>query len=392
MVEVKSSTKTKDYHLEDAAIQTWVAREAGLPLVATSLQVIDSTWTYPGGNRYSGLLKMDHIDDRIAPLMGEVPKWLGEARRLVASGKPDIATGSQCEDPYPCAFYPHCSAGTAEVEMPIRWIRRIGKKAVKFAEQGIEDIRQVDLSLLSEKQRHIASLYIGGKVVKKPLSTHDRKRLAGTRYYLDFESVQFAIPPWAGTRPYQQMCFQWSCDVEAPGKKIEHHEFLDLTGEDPSRRVAESLIKVLGRKGPILVYDQRFENGRLRELAARFPDLAPALQAIIERVVDLLPLTVAHYFHPKLEGSWSIKNVLRTIRPDRAHDLLEEIAEGGAASEGYLEATDPNTTVERKEQVRRQLLEYCGRDTEAMIHVLHCLLNDQREIQPSMRNKENAKP
>lgn len=172
------------------------------------------------------------------------------------------------------------------------------------------------------------------------------------------------------------MCFQWSCDIEAPGSAIEHHEFLDLSGKDPSRDFAESVIEVLGKKGPVIVYKQGFEIGRLGELAARFPDLAPALEAIIKRVVDLLPLTAEHYFHPGLAGSWSIKNVLRTIRPDRAHDLLEEIAEGVAASEGYLEAIDPQTTAERKAQIRKQLLAYCGRDTEAMVHVLHKLAQD----------------
>jgi hypothetical protein len=25
------------------------------------------------------------------------------------------------------------------------------------------------------------------------------------RYYLDFETVQFAVPEWAGTRPYEQI-------------------------------------------------------------------------------------------------------------------------------------------------------------------------------------------
>ena len=44
MVEVKSSTKVKDYHQDDAAIQSQVARAAGVPLQSIALAHIDSKW------------------------------------------------------------------------------------------------------------------------------------------------------------------------------------------------------------------------------------------------------------------------------------------------------------------------------------------------------------
>ena len=69
MVEVKSSTSVKEYHVEDAAIQSWVARRAGLSLVHTSLQVVDSKWISPGGHDYSGLLKLEPVDADIAPVI-----------------------------------------------------------------------------------------------------------------------------------------------------------------------------------------------------------------------------------------------------------------------------------------------------------------------------------
>jgi hypothetical protein len=37
MVEVKSSTNIKDYHREDAAIQAYVAKSAGVPLASISI-------------------------------------------------------------------------------------------------------------------------------------------------------------------------------------------------------------------------------------------------------------------------------------------------------------------------------------------------------------------
>ena len=49
MVEVKSATRLKEYHLQDVAIQAWVTEGAGVPLDVVSVAVIDTDFVYPGG-------------------------------------------------------------------------------------------------------------------------------------------------------------------------------------------------------------------------------------------------------------------------------------------------------------------------------------------------------
>lgn len=98
--------------------------------------------------------------------------------------------------------------------------------------------------------------------------------------------------------------------------------FLDVSGNDPRRHCAEKMIKVLGSDGPIFVYYQAFEKGRITELAELYSYLAPALLAINLRVVDLLPIARANYYHPEMKGSWSIKAVLPTVASDLRYDLL----------------------------------------------------------------------
>ena len=71
-----------------------------------------------------------------------------------------------------------------------------------------------------------------------------------------------------------------------------------------------------------------------------------------------------------MAGSWSIKAVLPTIAPDMDYAKLEGIQEGMAASAAYLEAIDPSTSDERKEEIRRELLKYCKHDTEAMVRLV----------------------
>ncbi|MGF1546707.1 MAG: hypothetical protein ACFCUG_05240 [Thiotrichales bacterium] len=91
------------------------------------------------------------------------------------------------------------------------------------------------------------------------------------------------------------------------------------------------------------------------------------------RIVDLIPVARAHYYHPDLRGSWSIKTVLPTIAPELAYDDLD-VADGQMAQDAFAEMIHPETAVERREELRRGLLEYCRRDTEAMVRVFRFFL------------------
>ena len=76
MVEVKSSTSVKDYHLTDAAIQSWVAQQANLPLTSVEIAHIDNSFVYPGGGDYQGLFHYTDISEQITGMKAEVPIWM----------------------------------------------------------------------------------------------------------------------------------------------------------------------------------------------------------------------------------------------------------------------------------------------------------------------------
>ena len=106
--------------------------------------------------------------------------------------------------------------------------------------------------------------------------------------HLDFESVQFGVPIWAGTKPYQQICFQFSLHRLDADDTLEHTEFLDLSGSDPSEAFARALIQACGT-GPeaIYVFNAAFEQTRISELAGKFPDLQTELLGINSRIAQL---------------------------------------------------------------------------------------------------------
>jgi hypothetical protein len=153
---------------------------------------------------------------------------------------------------------------------------------------------------------------------------------------------------------------------------LRHEAFLDLSGRPPMARLTDALLFTLQQEGPVLSYTE-YEKGVLTTLAVLLPDRAPALLRVIDRLVDLAPVTRTHYYHPDMMGSWSIKAVVPTIDPPMDYRLLEGINEGQAASLAYLEAIDPSVDPDRKKELERQLLAYCSFDTEAMVRLVRHL-------------------
>jgi hypothetical protein len=150
---------------------------------------------------------------------------------------------------------------------------------------------------------------------------------------------------------------------------LTHKSFLDLSGNDPSKSLADALIANCGKKGAIFAYNSGFESARINDLAKRFPSMRAGLLAIVERIVDLHPIAVNHYYHPSQSGSWSIKRVLPAIAPKLDYGALEGVQDGAMSMEAYLEAIAPETSKARKLEIERQLLRYCELDTFALVEI-----------------------
>lgn len=368
MVEVKSSTSVKPYHLQDCAVQSWVVNGAGYPLRRVELAHVDSSFVYEGTGKYQGLLSYNDVTGDILPLMEQVPVWIKSFQEMLAGPMPPIAAGDQCTSPYDCPFLNHCALPQAEY--PVTMLPYAGNLARQLEESGIRDVRDIpDGRLVKEVHQRIRRATLANAY---ELDAEAREKVAALpypRYYLDYETIQFVVPEWAGTRPYEQLPFQWSCHVEHEDGTLVHQEFLDTTGNSPLRPFAESLIQALGNSGPILVYNIGFERSRTQELATRFPDLADDLNAISDRMVDLLPIARQHYYHPAMKGSWSIKAVLPTIAPELDYSRLDEVQDGGMAQGAYLEMIHPEAPDDRRTKLATSLLAYCKLDTLAMVRV-----------------------
>ena len=372
-VEVKASTKVKDYHVADAAIQAWVARGAGLDVTRVELAHVDNQFVYPGGGDYRGLFAFADLTDAVVPLQEQIPLWIAAAQRDLAGPMPDIAVGSQCSDPFECEFLAFCAPETAEY--PVDLLPNGGRLARQLRSEGFADLRDVPADRLTrDDHQRIWRVTRNGAAELDPAAVAKLDALPWPRYYVDFETVGPAVPLWKGTRPYQKIPMQWSCHrQDADGTLAELPPFLDRTGDDPRRAFAESLVAAIGDSGALIVYNASFERTVLLQLADAFPDLAPALRDMARRIFDLLPFAREHYYHPAMMGSWSIKRVLPTIAPDLDYANLESVQSGDMVEPVYFELIDPETTAERKAALTAALLTYCERDTLGMVRLAEFL-------------------
>ena len=223
------------------------------------------------------------------------------------------------------------------------------------ASEGFADLRDVPVDRLTrEDHRRIwrATANGAGRALR-PAPSKTLAALPWPRYYLDFETVGPAVPLWPGTRPYQKIPMQWSCHrQDADGTLAQLPPFLDTRGRRPAPRVRRGLVAAIGDTGPIMVYNASFERSVLLQLADAFPDLAPALHAMADRLFDLLPFVRAHYYHPAMMGSWSIKRVLPTIAPDLDYANLDDVQSGDMVEPVYFEMIDPATPPNGAEALR----------------------------------------
>ena len=194
-------------------------------------------------------------------------------------------------------------------------------------------------------------------------------------YYLDFETIGPAVPKYNGSRPYQQLVFQYSLHIqETPISELEHREYLADPLQDPRIGFIEQLIQDCGFNGDVLVYNIGFERSKLNNLIEVFPEYSGELRGIVDRLKDLMiPFQKKWYYTPKMRGSYSIKSVLPALVPELSYNDLD-IKEGGVASNTFLSMLNGSFEGDVKE-TRNQLLEYCKLDTYAMVKIL-CKLKE----------------
>ena len=375
LIEVKSTTDLREHHLEDMGIQAYVLSHGGVDLASVWLAHVNRKYVLTGETvdpRQFFLLL--NLTRRVRNLQPALTFQLRSQFSVLAMPKaPDLPTGPHCANPVICEFFSHCNQ-----PKPNDYIGYLPRLRASTAEQlgkmGVESIHDIpDDFELSEFQRRVCdTMQTGQPWFSADLKT-EFESLKYPLYFMDFETVNPAIPRFHGMHPYDHLPFQWSVHVQTrPDVAPQHFEFLAMDGGDPRPAFISSLCEALGERGSIVVYNEQFESQRLWEMAGWLPEYAQRIRDIQSRLWDLLPVVRKHVYHPAFGGSFSLKAVLPALVPEMTYEGME-VPNGQAAGLAWQAMIAGNSSEAERQGKRRALLDYCGQDTLAMVRLLEAL-------------------
>ncbi len=371
IIEVKSSTEVRDEHLHDVAFQRHVCSLAGLPIRRCHVMHLNREYIRYGDIELGQLLVSEDVTAELDILSIGIEDSIESMLQCIMSTEcPCVTIGRHCGDPYPCALQPECWAHLPDQNvMTLNRGKKLGEELLGC---GILDIRQIpDGVPLNAKQSIQKECAATGKPQINAVELRGfLKELIYPLYFMDFETFKTAIPLYDGTRPYQNIPFQFSLHVvEHPGGEPRHYSFLARGKDDPRPGFMAALTETLGAEGTVLVYNQAFEKSVLAELAQFLPRYQPWVDDVLARIVDLMaPFRGFLYYHPDQCGSASLKRVMPALT-GMSYDYLC-IADGQMASLAYVRATFGEMPEEERQQVRNDLEIYCGQDTGGMVEIV----------------------
>jgi hypothetical protein len=333
MIEVKSSTSVKSVYIDDMAAQRHAFVGAGFKIRKSQLMYINNQYIRNGDIDPKELFTLEDCTEAVVERIAEVKKSLPMYLETIElKDEPCIEMGKQCKKPYPCPYINHCESN---IELP--------------DEESEDDELLVDKDILAQFVMPL----------KYPL------------YFLDYETINMAVPPFDGMSPFKQYTFQYSLHIQKEkGGELVHKEYLHSEVSDPRLPLVKQLIKDCKRRGSVVVYSMSFEASRNKELARDFPEYSKELLAINERMVDLaIPFRKKGLAYSSWGRSYSIKIALPAFVPDLSYSELA-IQGGGDASTLYAGIMTGKVTGEDKEKILNDLKEYCGLDTLAMVRLL----------------------
>jgi hypothetical protein len=370
----KAKNKREEY-LCDLAFQVFAAREVGLRISRAFLIMLNGKYVRQDELDLDELFVIEDVTADVESLQEFVSEKIVEAFALLNT-EPSAGFEDLCSKKLACEYLRF-----ALPDFPLRTISEIPRLAgAKFSgllELGILDLFDVpdDYDLTPNQREFIDFVKAGVTKIDKNAISAELERLEYPLYFLDYETVNPAIPQFAGMSPLQHFTFQYSLHIqETRDSELLHYEFLSDGNGVPPRNVASHLAAAIGPTGSILVWYKSFESGRNTEMGTLYPELADFFTSINERVFDLYEIfSKKLYRHPEFKNN-SLKSVLPIIAPDLSYDALE-IGNGGAALSFWFDRVYRGEDPAEKDRTMNALREYCRLDTLAMVRILDHLQN-----------------
>lgn len=376
LYEVKSSTKKKPEHVADLCFQLHAFTRAGLELASINLVLVNNEYVYQAnkGIVTKEFLKIEDLTGEIREKVIEFEPQIEEAYKLLTSESEPTVKALKKSFKY---------------ELPLKFKEYYWKGIPEYSIYDISGIRKGNLEKLSDMEaKLIADIpddffpsdtqNLQVQLTKQkteykdvPAIKAELEQLEYPLYFLDYETINPAIPLFDQTKPYQQIPFQYSLHViDKVGAKPRHMDFLHTEKTTPIPHLLEALKGHVGDHGTVLVWNETFEKGCNTSMAESCPEYAGFMEDVNGRVYDLMKIFKDKYQDYRFKGSASIKNVLPILAPELSYKELE-IQHGGMAMDGIIDLIEDKA--ENREKIIEDLKIYCGQDTFAMVRIYQIL-------------------
>ncbi len=377
LVEVKQTCECREEHVADVAFQVHVVESCGLVVREAAVMHLDRNCVCP---QLDSLFKTEDVTDKAREMILELAPQALAMSAMLGGTMPDTAIDVACVSPDHCEFKSRCWASMPAHHVSTLFMLR---KKEAFAHHHAGRLRVVDVELPPPKKkpsptakvqvRQQDALRTGQRIVERESLAAALAALVYPIAMLDFETVQLAVPVWAGCTPQVQVPVQFSCHVlDGPGAEPRHFEWIARGPDDPRPQIVEALVTACRGAVTVMAYNAGFEKTALKRLAEWVPARGEELMAIHDRIVDLLPIVRENVYDPAFGGSFSIKKVLPVLVPTMSYEGLA-IASGDVAAGELWRVMFGELMHEERESISGALLKYCRQDTQAMVALFSAL-------------------
>ena len=381
LYEVKATTDVKrevpHHHVNDLAFQKTVIEHAGLKIVKTGVIHLNGTYKKTGAINYRELFIIADLSDEVLLAQELVRDQMSDLKSYLHDGEE-----RGCE----CLYRGRNSQCTTFVysnpqvpEYSVHDIARIGASKKLFydwIDRGIFAIEDIDHpeSLEGAKRAQYDAYMLGKPLVDNLAIKELLDELKFPLQFFDYEGYSSAIPRFDGFAAYEQTPFQYSLHTLHESGELEHKEFLITEPEgDLTKPLIERMKIDIDPNGTVIAWFKAYESQRNNKLAELHPEHAPFLEQINDQMFDLMSIfSKSYYVDAKLKGSSSIKKVLPVIVPSLSYKKLN-VQKGDQAIERWEKLIANATPQEEKDQIAKDLLEYCKLDTFAMVEIYRFL-------------------
>ncbi len=369
LIEVKSAASQKDEHITDAAIQVHVLKRTGIDVGAAEIMHLSKAFRHPDEG---DLFERSDVTEPVFALLGTIG-WEIDAQLEVLGGPlPDVPIGIHCYEPRECPFHDRCWPKARDHIMKLY---NVGpKRGCDYMTTGVHSISQLPPTqkLPNAAKRQIRAMQ-EKRLIVDPGLKQALEPFSGRLGFLDFETISRAVPVWPGMAPWEQAAAQFSYHEAQPDGRYTHVGYLAEGPEDARPPLARAMLEATAAADRVVMYTP-FEKTRIRSLQKAVPALRGELEHLESKLIDLHPVMRDYVYHPDFQGSFSLKYVLTPMVPELTYSDLV-IVDGLVASVeiARLLFVAEKISPEERDRVRKDLLDYCERDTWAMVKLLERL-------------------